>query len=77
MAYDDGSMGGRQWLGLFGILLGVGVAVVLGFILISNALFKWGFIGGFIVIGIVLLLFAWIYDRRQAKKDAEWGLPEE
>jgi len=73
MAMDDGSLGGREWLKMFGILVGVGVAVVLGFIFISNALFKWGFIGGFIVIGAVLLVFAWFYDRRQAKLDAEWG----
>ena len=77
MAMDDGSMGGRQWLSLFGILIGVGLAVVLCFILISNAFFKWGFVAGFLVVGAVLLIFAWFYDRRQAKKDAEWGLPPE
>jgi 4-hydroxybenzoate polyprenyltransferase len=71
---DDDGISGRDWLRMFGILFGIGVAVVLGFIFISNALFKWGFIGGFIVIGAVLLLFAWIYDRRQARKDEEeWG----
>jgi 4-hydroxybenzoate polyprenyltransferase len=76
MAMDDGSLGGRTWLKMFGILLAVGIAVILVLVFISNSIAKWGFFGGFLVIGAVLLLLAWLYDKREAKKNAEWGLPE-
>ena len=56
MAMDDGSFGGRTWLKMFGILLAIGIAVILVFVFISNSIAKWGFLGGFIVIGIVLLV---------------------
>jgi 4-hydroxybenzoate polyprenyltransferase len=74
MAMDDGSFTGRTWLKMFAILIGVGIAVILVFTFISRAIFRWGFIGGFIVIGAVLLLLAWLYDKREAKKNAEWGM---
>jgi hypothetical protein len=73
MAMDDGSLGGRVWLKMFAILVGVGIAVILVFVFISGALARWGFIGGFIVVGAVLLGAAWLYDKRETKKNAEWG----
>jgi 4-hydroxybenzoate polyprenyltransferase len=73
MAMDDGSFGGRTWLKMFGILIAVGIAVLLVLIFIGNALAKWGLFGGFLVVGAVLLLLAWLYDRREEKKNAEWG----
>ena len=76
MAMDDGSLGGRTWLKMFGILIAIGIAVILVFVFISNSIAKWGFLGGFLVIGAVLLLLAWLYDKREAKKNAEWGLSE-
>jgi hypothetical protein len=76
MAMDDGSLGGRTWLKMFAILIPVAIAVILVFIFIKNAIIRWGFLGAFIAIGVVLLLFGWLYDRREAKKNAEWGLPE-
>ena len=76
MAMDDGSFGGRTWLKMFAILIGIGIAVILVFVFISNSIAKWGFLGGFIVIGAVLLVLAWLFDKREAKKNAEWGLPE-
>lgn len=33
----------------------------------SRALYAWGFFGGFLAIGIVLILFGWIYDRRNPR----------
>ena len=73
MAMDDGSLGGRTWLKMFGILILVAVAALLVLIFIGNALAKWGLFGGFIVIGAVLLLAAWLFDKREARKNAEWG----
>ena len=50
--------------------------MILVFVFIGNSIAKWGFFGGFIVIGVVLLFGAWLFDKREAKKNAEWGLPE-
>ena len=55
MAMDDGSFTGRVWLKMFAVLLGIGIAVILVLVFISGALARWGFVGGFIVIGAVLL----------------------
>jgi len=76
MAMDDGSLGGRTWLRFLAILIPVAIAVILVFIFIKNSIIRWGFLGSFIAIAAVLLLFGWLYDRREAKKNAEWGLPE-
>ena len=73
MAMDDGSLGGRTWLKMLGILILVAVAALLVLIFIGNALAKWGLFGGFIVIGAVLLLVAWLFDKREERKNAEWG----
>jgi hypothetical protein len=70
---DDDSMGGRFWLKYFAILIAVAVAVILCLVFISGAFARWGIIGGFIVLGAVLLVGAWFYDKREAKQDAEWG----
>jgi hypothetical protein len=73
MAMDDGSLGGRTWLKMFAILIPIAIAVILVFILIKNSIIRWGFLGGFLAIAAVLLLFGWLYDRHEAKKNAEWG----
>ena len=52
MAMDDGSFGRRTWMKFFGILIGVGVAVILVLVFIGNAIAKWGLFGGFLVIGV-------------------------
>jgi hypothetical protein len=65
--------GTGTWVKMFAILIGVGIAIILTFVFISGALARWGIIGGFIVVGAVLLVGAWLYDKREAKKEAEWG----
>jgi 4-hydroxybenzoate polyprenyltransferase len=74
---DEDGFGAGTWVKMFAVLIGVGVAVFLTFVLATDALLRWGFIGGFVVIGVVLLLAAWLYDKRERKKDAEWGLLDE
>jgi len=32
-----------------------------------RAIYAWRFLGGFIAIGILLVLFGWIYDRRDRR----------
>jgi hypothetical protein len=52
--------------------LGVGAAVVAGivviFLLIHGAWYRWGAFGTLIFFFVVILLVAWIYDRRQVKQ---------
>ena len=73
MAMDDGSLTGRVWLKMFGVLVLIGIGALLVLLFIGNALAKWGLFGGLIVIGAVLLLIAWLFDKREARKNAEWG----
>jgi hypothetical protein len=59
---------------LFGLLGGV-VALVAGaaliFILIDAAWYRWGAMGSLLFFFGLLLVCAWIYDRRQKKQWAE------
>ena len=73
---NDGSFGAGFWLKIFGTIIGVGLAVLLILLFIGNMFARWGFIGGMIVLGIVLLVSAWISDKREARKDREYGLTE-
>ena len=58
-------MGGAAWLKLIGIILGCAALGVLAFVIFSRVWLRWGFLAGFLVLAGVLLLAAWIYDRRQ------------
>jgi hypothetical protein len=30
--------------------------------------YAWGFLGAFVVLGLILLLIGWLYDRREARR---------
>lgn len=64
----EGELGKRFWLWS----LGVGAAVIGGiiviFLLIHGAWYRWGAFGTLIFFFVVILVVAWFYDRRQAKK---------
>lgn len=63
---DDGDegLGARFYVKLAALCLACGIIATIGFLIFWRALYAFGFLGGFLVIGILLLLFAWIYDRR-------------
>jgi hypothetical protein len=65
----DRAVGARGWLGLAAIVIGFAVGLFVLFILIDLAVYAWGFLGALLAIGAILLLIAWIYDRRQASAD--------
>jgi Flp pilus assembly protein TadB len=64
--------GMRFWLRLGALIILGGIVALIVFMFIGAALLTWGFIGVIIFIGAVLLVFAWFYDRRQARSRAEW-----
>ena len=64
---DDGSLGGKFWLKVVGIVVACGVGAMLLFVFFGAAWARWGGLGAIILFGAVLLLFAWIYDRRQTR----------
>jgi hypothetical protein len=68
---DDEKLGGRFWLFVIGVSLGVAVGAFLIFALIGWAWYAWGFFGMLLFIGAVLLAWAWVFDRRQQKRYAE------
>jgi uncharacterized membrane protein len=51
------------------VVLG-GIAAVLLFVLVGGAWYRWGALGMIIFFSALVLLWAWIYDRRH-KKDYE------
>ncbi len=71
---DDGSFGAGFWLKVFGTILGVGLAIALILLFMGNVFARWGLIGGMLVFGAILLVLSWISDKRDAKKDREFGL---
>ena len=60
---DDG-LGFGFYAKLAGLILAIGIGVFIAFLIFARAVYAWGFLGAFLVISIVLLLFGWIYDRR-------------
>lgn len=62
-------MGARFYLQLAGVCIAIGLGALLTFSLIGVAWAAWGFFGMFAALSAVLLLAAWIYDRRQASSD--------
>ena len=71
---DDGSLGAGFVVKLFAALIGVGVVILLSLLFISSLVARWGLIGGVIVLSVILLVAAWLYDKREARKDREYGL---
>jgi Flp pilus assembly protein TadB len=64
-------MGAKFWFGFIGATLALGLAGLILFLLIDAAWYRWGFLGGFLLIAAVLLVIAWILDRRTQKRYAE------
>jgi 4-hydroxybenzoate polyprenyltransferase len=64
---EDG-LGWKFWLWVIGVCLAVGLGGLLLFLLVGAAWYRWGFLGGMIFFGALLLLAAWIHDKRAAKR---------
>ena len=52
---------------LAGGLVAVGLGLLILAYIFSRAVVAWGIFGAFLVVAFLLLVSAWLYDRRQAK----------
>ena len=61
----------RTYLGFAAVVIGLGIAALIFFLLLDIAWVAWGAFGALLAVGAILLVFAWFYDRRQARRYAE------
>jgi bacteriorhodopsin len=61
-------LGGRFWFGIIGLAIGLGLAAYLIFALIGWAWYAWGFFGMLLVFSAILIAFAYVHDRREARR---------
>ncbi len=65
---DDGSIGFKFWARLAGIVVLCGLAALILFLLLSKAVYAWGFLGGFLAFALLLLAIGWVWDKRSSRK---------
>jgi len=56
---------GFGWLA--GIIALIGIAMLVGFLIFSRAVYAFGIFGAFLLVAVALLVFGWVYDRRLDK----------
>jgi len=61
-------LGFRFWARLAGIVVLGGIVAMIFFLIFSRAIYAFGFLGGFLLLAAVLLVFAWFHDRRQQRE---------
>jgi hypothetical protein len=66
---DDGFTAGF-FFKVAAICLVCGVAAIILLMIFWRAVYAWGLFGAFIALGIVLVLFGWIHDRRAERARA-------
>jgi hypothetical protein len=67
MARDDEGLGPHFWRWFLGVGLLVVVGLVLIFVLLHRAWYRWGAFGTLLFAFALIMLVAWVYDRRQVK----------
>ncbi len=60
---DDG-LGFKFFLKLAGIVVLCGLVGLILFLLLSKAIYAWGFLGGFLAFALLLLAVGWVWDQR-------------
>ena len=64
---EDVHLGAKFWLSLAGISIAVCVGAGLAFLLIGAAWARWGALGALLFFGLLMLVPAYIYDRRNQR----------
>ena len=62
--YEEEGLGWKFYLGLAMAILGIGIALFVGFLIFWRATYAWGALGAFAFFCVVVLAFGWMYDRR-------------
>jgi glucan phosphoethanolaminetransferase (alkaline phosphatase superfamily) len=61
-------LGGKFWLWLAGVLVVGAIALFLVLVFLTRSYYAWGAFGTFVVFIGILLVFAWVHDRREQHK---------
>jgi len=69
---EDGSLGGKFWAKAVGLIIVIGIAAMIFFILIGNAWARFGFLGVLVLVFGTFLVIAYISDRRKIKESEEY-----
>jgi hypothetical protein len=64
---DDDGLGAGFYFKIAAICIACGIAAIILLRIFWRAIYAWGFFGAFFAVAIVLILFGWIYDRRDAR----------
>jgi hypothetical protein len=67
----DEGLGAGFWFKLIGIVLACGVGAILLFLLVDAAWYRWGALGALVFFSSIMLVYAYVYDRRHAKAYAD------
>jgi hypothetical protein len=67
----DEGLGAGFWFKLIGIVLACGVGAILLFLLVDAAWYRWGALGALVFFSGIMLVYAYVYDRRHAKAYAD------
>ena len=59
--------GWRFVVGVLASVVAIGIGLLLVFAVFDRAAMAWGLFGAFTVFVLILLTFAWFYDKRQVK----------
>ncbi len=65
---DDSGLGFAFWAKIAGGIIVIGIAGLILMLLITSAVYAFGFLGALVAFAAVLLLIAWFYDRRQVEE---------
>jgi hypothetical protein len=64
----DGEMGKRFWWKTVGIVIGLGVVGLAGFLLMNRLVYRFGVIGALIGMFGILMLFMYRHDKKEQHK---------
>ena len=68
---DDSGLGFGFWAKIAGLIIVIGFAGLILMLLITRAVYAFGFLGALVAFAAILLLIAWFYDRRQIEEYEE------
>lgn len=61
-------LGAGFWLKTIGVVVAMGIAGLVLFLILGMAWYAWGLLGAFLFVVAVLVGIAWIYDRSHARR---------